>query len=68
MGDSWIGLKKLEPYSQNNFEWSDGTPYDFTAWKDGEPNNGGPDCKFLKLKKGSYFSFSELTRLELENK
>ena len=47
MGDSWIGLKKLEPYSQNNFEWSDGTPYDFTAWKDGEPNNGGPDCKFF---------------------
>ena len=46
MGDSWIGLKKLKPYSQNNFEWTDGTPYDFTAWKDGEPNNGGPDCKF----------------------
>ena len=48
LGDSWIGLKKLKPYSQNNFEWTDGTPYDFSAWKDGSPNNGG-DCSYLIL-------------------
>ena len=45
LGDSWIGLKKLEPFNENNFEWTDGTPYDFSAWKEGEPNNGGDGCK-----------------------
>ena len=44
MGDSWIGLQKLEPYITNNFEWTDGTPYDFTAWKEGRPTIDGGEA------------------------
>ncbi len=36
-GDWWIGADDLD--QEGTFEWTDGTPLDFTAWSDGEPNN-----------------------------
>ncbi len=42
----WIGLDDLDV--EGTFTWSDGTPLDFTAWNDGEPNNAGEeDCANL---------------------
>jgi hypothetical protein len=38
-GDWWIGADDLAQEGQ--FEWTDGTPLDYTAWADGEPNNWG---------------------------
>jgi hypothetical protein len=38
-GDWWIGADDLAQEGQ--FEWTDGTPFDYTAWADGEPNNWG---------------------------
>lgn len=41
--DWWIGLDDLD--QEGAFTWSDGTPLDFTAWNEGEPNNvGDEDC------------------------
>ena len=34
--DLWIGLKTK---AQDDYQWLDGTPVDYQAWKDGEPNN-----------------------------
>ncbi|XP_794280.1 perlucin-like protein [Strongylocentrotus purpuratus] len=39
----WIGLHDVQ--NENFFEWSDGTPMDYSMWCSGEPNNsGGEDC------------------------
>ena len=35
---TWVGL---EERVENNWEWSDGTPFDYSNWKEGEPNNRG---------------------------
>ncbi|MCB9569952.1 MAG: CotH kinase family protein [Myxococcales bacterium] len=41
--DWWIGLSDIQ--QEGTFVWSDGTPLDFTAWNEGEPNNSGnEDC------------------------
>ena len=39
---SWIGAKR----NSNNFEWTDGSKFEFENWKPGEPNNqgGNEDC------------------------
>ena len=34
---TWIGGQR----NGNNFEWIDGTPFDFGYWNTGEPNNAG---------------------------
>ncbi|XP_003725902.1 lactose-binding lectin l-2 [Strongylocentrotus purpuratus] len=39
----WIGLHDVQ--NENNFEWSDGTPMDYSLWHPSQPNNyGGEDC------------------------
>ncbi|XP_030848434.1 low affinity immunoglobulin epsilon Fc receptor-like [Strongylocentrotus purpuratus] len=40
----WIGLNDLQ--NENVFEWSDGTPMDYSLWHPIEPNNNnnGEDC------------------------
>lgn len=41
--DWWIGINDIQ--QEGTFVWSDGTPVDFTAWNEGEPNNAGDeDC------------------------
>jgi hypothetical protein len=39
----WFGLSDLE--EEGEYVWTDGTPFDFEDWGDGEPNNSGEeDC------------------------
>nr|ACV41410.1 mannan-binding lectin isoform 1 [Mesocentrotus nudus] len=39
----WIGLHDLS--NENFFEWSDGTPLNYSLWYPGEPNDShGEDC------------------------
>ena len=42
--DAWLGLNGEE--DEDNYVWSDGTPFDYDGWADGEPNNhdGDEDC------------------------
>ncbi|XP_071505817.1 macrophage mannose receptor 1-like [Diadema antillarum] len=51
IGESmWIGLH--DKFGEFNWEWEDGTPYDYFNWAPGEPNNaGGEDCVHIE----SYF-------------
>lgn len=37
IGDWWIGLS--DRAEEGTFRWEDGSPYDFEAWRPGEPNN-----------------------------
>lgn len=39
--DTWIGGNDLT--TESSFQWDDGTAFAFTAWGDGEPNNGNND-------------------------
>ena len=51
----WIGLDDLD--QEGAFTWSDGTPLDFTAWNDGEPNNAGEeDCANLPAWNGGLWN------------
>ena len=38
--DIWLGG---QGHKDSNWEWSDGTPFDYTAWYPGEPNSHGGD-------------------------
>jgi hypothetical protein len=39
----WFGLHDLEV--EGEYVWTDGTPFDFEDWGDGEPNDSGEeDC------------------------
>jgi hypothetical protein len=38
--DFYVGLRRITP-SSSEWEWSDGTPVDYTNWYPGEPNNAG---------------------------
>jgi Lectin C-type domain len=39
--DIWIGAS--DEASEDDFRWSSGDAFGFTAWRRGEPNNGGGD-------------------------
>ena len=40
----WIGGRR-DPGNPDKWFWSDGTPWDYTNWAPGEPNDlGGEDC------------------------
>jgi len=42
-GSWWVGLN--DQAAEGNYVWSDGSPYTFSAWNGGEPNNSGnEDC------------------------
>jgi len=45
--DWWIGANDLE--AEGAFAWTDGSPFDFAHWADGEPNNwdGWENCAHL---------------------
>uniref|UniRef100_M9T1P0 Lectin-Cyl-1 n=1 Tax=Cylindrophis ruffus TaxID=186578 RepID=M9T1P0_CYLRU len=36
-GNVWIGLR--DPHKRRNWEWSDGSSFNYTSWNQGEPNN-----------------------------
>jgi hypothetical protein len=42
----WVGLNDIA--SEGAFTWTDGTPFDYTAWAGGEPNDANnEDCAHL---------------------
>ncbi|XP_072018635.1 uncharacterized protein [Amphiura filiformis] len=63
----YIGLDDIEIEGQ--FQWVDGTPLDFTDWKQGEPNNrannigNGEDCVGLWASRGGIWNDNPCTRL-----
>ena len=43
-GFPWLGGQR-DPGNHSNWVWSDGTPWDYSNWALGEPNDfGGEDC------------------------
>ena len=47
----WIGLH--DSYSENFFQWSDGSPLDFSLWASGQPNGGsGENCVRVEWSEG----------------
>merc|ERR1711953_992287 len=50
-GFPWLGGRR-DPGNGNNFVWSDGTPWDYTNWARGAPDNnkGNEDCAHMKKK------------------
>lgn len=50
-GTWWIGLNDRR--SEGNYQWSDGSPFDYEGWDTGEPNNAGnEDCGELRTTGG----------------
>ena len=39
--NTWIGAHDIG--AENTFEWSDGTAWSYTNWRENHPNNGGTD-------------------------
>ena len=51
-------------FVEKKWVWSDGTPFGFTYWKEGEPNNaGGEDCLMLWKKEGDKWNDVSCDRL-----
>ena len=53
--DPWIGGKR-DPDSRDNWGWSDGTPWSYTYWQSGQPNDSGgdEDCARMKNNAGQW--------------
>ena len=42
---TWIGAKRIG----SNFQWTDGTSFDFENWNTGEPNNQGGEENCIEV-------------------
>ncbi|TKS79617.1 Macrophage mannose receptor 1 [Collichthys lucidus] len=53
-GKAWIGLRAPDPTT--GYVWSDGSPFNFQNWQEGEPNNHNNDesCVEFRLSSGSW--------------
>ena len=48
-GSPWLGGRR-DPGNHSNFLWSDGTPWDYSNWEEGQPSNipgRSEDCVHL---------------------
>ncbi|XP_041471501.1 alpha-N-acetylgalactosamine-specific lectin-like [Lytechinus variegatus] len=56
--DLWIGLHQPDP--NGIFVWSDGTQFNYTNWRNNEPNNGGgnEDCVVSRQNNGKWNDIS----------
>ena len=69
----WIGLHRLSGSSKDNFEWTDGTPYqeisyrpngirEQSVWPEGEPSDkNGYDCARLRMLASVSWKYSQLS-------
>ncbi|XP_012946935.1 macrophage mannose receptor 1 [Aplysia californica] len=57
-GNIWIGLTDKD--KEGSYVWSDGSPFDYVSWHDGEPNNihGTEDCIQMTLRTGTWNDFN----------
>jgi Ran GTPase-activating protein (RanGAP) involved in mRNA processing and transport/GTPase SAR1 family protein len=84
-GEFWIGGRRIESHKGNDpgsehWKWADGSPWDFTLWAPGEPNNCGNqknrvqmcdwckykwnDCKNMHPQAAVYKRYRAITNLE----
>ncbi len=50
---TWIGLQSLTNRT-HRFSWIDGTPFDYSKWRNGEPNYDGECVEILTQSPGRY--------------
>ncbi|XP_063588920.1 macrophage mannose receptor 1-like [Penaeus indicus] len=46
-GDTWIGL--ISPFGNHIYSWSDGSPFEFSSWAEGEPSTSGIPWGFSNI-------------------
>ena len=44
----WIGLSRSG--NLDNWKWSDGTPFSYSNWDEGQPNNKDHHCTWVSKK------------------
>ncbi|CAJ0563912.1 unnamed protein product, partial [Mesorhabditis spiculigera] len=45
---TWIGGRRTGP-NRTDFAWSNGSPFDFTNWAGGQPDNYGGDQNYVQI-------------------
>uniref|UniRef100_A0A3B4HDM3 Ladderlectin-like n=1 Tax=Pundamilia nyererei TaxID=303518 RepID=A0A3B4HDM3_9CICH len=51
---AWVGGNDRENVSETVWKWSDGSQFDFTNWRSGQPNNSGGDQDCMEINFGDY--------------